>query len=188
MKRLLLILILTLSFQTLTKADDIRDFEIEGMSIGDSLLDYYNLNEIKEQTDEDLYAGTNKKFSAVNIYGVKSDLFMGLQIHHKTNDKKFKIYGIDGIFAFDEDSNYCNKKRSIILDDISDIFSSLKKLEEENVQMASERGYMDRTQFFFKNEDFIDVVCYKYNDSANPNHGRLGVVRKELDEWIVSIE
>ena len=38
MKRLLLILILTFSFQTLTKADDIRDFEIEGMSIGDSLL------------------------------------------------------------------------------------------------------------------------------------------------------
>ena len=42
MKRLLLILILTLSFQTLTKADDIRDFEIEGMSIGDSLLDFFN--------------------------------------------------------------------------------------------------------------------------------------------------
>ena len=39
MKRLLLILILTLSFQTLTKADDIRDFEIEGISIGDSALD-----------------------------------------------------------------------------------------------------------------------------------------------------
>ena len=41
MKRLLLILILTFSFQSLTKADDIRDFEIEGMSIGDSLLDYF---------------------------------------------------------------------------------------------------------------------------------------------------
>ena len=40
MKRLLLILILTFSFQSLTKADDIRDFEIEGMSVGDSLLDF----------------------------------------------------------------------------------------------------------------------------------------------------
>ena len=40
MKRLLLILILTFSFQTLTKADEIRDFEIEGISIGDSLLDF----------------------------------------------------------------------------------------------------------------------------------------------------
>ena len=46
MKRLLLILILTFSFQTLTKADDIRDFQIEGMSIGDSLLDYFSEDEI----------------------------------------------------------------------------------------------------------------------------------------------
>ena len=48
MKRLLLILILTFSFQTLTKADDIRDFEIEGMSIGDSLLDYFTNKQVKK--------------------------------------------------------------------------------------------------------------------------------------------
>ena len=47
MKRLLLILILTFSFQSWTKADDIRDFQIEGMSIGDSLLDYFNKAKIK---------------------------------------------------------------------------------------------------------------------------------------------
>ena len=49
MERLLLIIILTLSFQTLTKADDIRDFEIEGMSIGDSLLDHFNEKDIKKE-------------------------------------------------------------------------------------------------------------------------------------------
>ena len=47
MKRLLLILILTLSFQTFAKADDISDFEIEGISIGDNLLDYFSVDEIK---------------------------------------------------------------------------------------------------------------------------------------------
>ena len=44
MKRLLaylfLVLVLTFNFQSLTKADDIRDFEIEGISIGDSLLNF----------------------------------------------------------------------------------------------------------------------------------------------------
>ena len=48
MKKLLLILILTLNFQTLSKADDIREFEIEGISLGDSLLDYYSIEEINE--------------------------------------------------------------------------------------------------------------------------------------------
>ena len=46
MKRVLLILILTINFQSLSKANDIRDFEIEGMSIGDSLLDFFTEKEI----------------------------------------------------------------------------------------------------------------------------------------------
>ena len=46
MKRLLLILILTFNFQLEIKADDIRDFEIEGMSIGDSALDYFSESEL----------------------------------------------------------------------------------------------------------------------------------------------
>ena len=50
MKRLILILILTFSFQSWTKADDIRDFEIEGMSIGDSALDYFTEKEIKDKS------------------------------------------------------------------------------------------------------------------------------------------
>ena len=38
MNRLLLILVLTFSFQTLTKADDIRDFQIDGYTLEESLL------------------------------------------------------------------------------------------------------------------------------------------------------
>ena len=47
MKRLLLILILTFSFQTWTKADDISDFEIEGMSVGESLLNHISVEKIE---------------------------------------------------------------------------------------------------------------------------------------------
>ena len=37
-----------LIFQPFTKADDIRDFEIDGMSIGDSLLDHLSKKQIKK--------------------------------------------------------------------------------------------------------------------------------------------
>ena len=40
------ILILIFSFQSWTNAEDIKDFEIEGMSVGDSLLDYMSLEKI----------------------------------------------------------------------------------------------------------------------------------------------
>ena len=62
MKRLLLILILTFSLQSWTKADDIRDFEIEGISIGDSALDFFSEKDIKKNS-KPFYK--NKKYTPV---------------------------------------------------------------------------------------------------------------------------
>ena len=70
MRNFLLILILTFSFQTLTKADDIKDFEIEGMSIGDSLLDFY---------DEEKITNLEK------IDYPNSDKFYGILINRSSN-------------------------------------------------------------------------------------------------------
>ena len=40
--------LLLFTLQTPSWADDISDFQIEGMSLGDSLLDYFSEEEIKE--------------------------------------------------------------------------------------------------------------------------------------------
>ena len=48
MRFFLLVLFLVFNLQSWANADDIRDFQIEGMSIGDSLLDYFNEEKIKK--------------------------------------------------------------------------------------------------------------------------------------------
>ena len=50
MKFFFLCLVLTLSFQSLIKADDIRDFQIEEMGIGDSLLNFFTKDKITKST------------------------------------------------------------------------------------------------------------------------------------------
>ena len=62
MKRFLAILVLGLFLITPSWADDIRDFEIEGMSIGDSLLDYFNEKEINDNFYIASYYEKNEKF------------------------------------------------------------------------------------------------------------------------------
>ena len=62
MKRLLLILILTLNFHSLTCAEDVRDFQIEGMSIGDSLLDFFSKQEIRQNLMLDYYKNFPKNY------------------------------------------------------------------------------------------------------------------------------
>ena len=49
MRVFIAVLVLIFSLQSWTKADDIRDFEIEGMSIGDSLLEFASEKEIKKK-------------------------------------------------------------------------------------------------------------------------------------------
>ena len=50
MRIFLAIVILIFSLQSLIKADDIWDFQIEGMSIGDSLLNYFDENILISKT------------------------------------------------------------------------------------------------------------------------------------------
>ena len=96
MNRLILILILTLSFQPWTKADDIRDFEIEGISIGDSALDHFTKNEIIKGK-RNYYK--NNKFTDSEIFK-KSQLYHSLHINYKTGDKRFIIKGISGTIIY----------------------------------------------------------------------------------------
>ena len=60
MKILLSVLVLIFSLQSWTKADDIRDFEIESMSIGDSLLDHVS-KELILKENQNVFDGQNNK-------------------------------------------------------------------------------------------------------------------------------
>ena len=188
MNRLLLILIITLNLQSWTKANDIRDFQIEDISVGDSLLTHFTEKEIIENISYN-YEETNKKFTSVNIYNLSNN-YEFIQFHYKTNDKNYEIYSIDGVFSWDKSPEICNSKRLKINKEISNIFTNLEYYEFLNSEMSSERGFMDANEFYFTNGDFIQLSCYKYKDkySDYTNHGRVGILRKELNDWIVSIK
>ena len=85
MKRLLLIFILTFSFHTLTKADDIRDFQIEGMSVGDSLLDYMSIEKIKD-SKRNYFKDKRKYYVVARVDNLEN--YEVVDLYLKTGDKK----------------------------------------------------------------------------------------------------
>ena len=58
-------------FTTNSLAEDVSDFEIEGMSIGDSLLNYFDKDYILREFEigKDEYSWTDQKFTDVYKYG-----------------------------------------------------------------------------------------------------------------------
>ena len=116
MKRLLLILILLFSFQSLIKADDIKDFEIDDMSIGDSLLIYFSKSEIKERK-KIFYPGSDEFYGLSFLSKNSKYDYYGFIL--KKNDKKFKIYQIKGSIKLEYEN--CLIKKDSVFKEIKDI-------------------------------------------------------------------
>ena len=93
-KIIIFLLILIFSFQSWSKADDISDFQVEGMSIGDSALDYFSKKEIKKFLKT--YYLKSKKFYDRENTSSKYKTYDGVGFSFKKKDKAYKIYGING--------------------------------------------------------------------------------------------
>ena len=157
MKRLLLILILTFSFQALSKADDIRDFEIEGMSIGDSLLDFITISKIK--TLRTSYYPKSKKY--VRYYEVKnSTQYDGVDLYVLDKDKKFIIQSLSGFIEYDKNIKDCYLKKENIIKEVS---SQLRMKGDSYISnYNNDTSKSDVTDFELQNGS-IRVWCTDYS-------------------------
>ena len=75
MKTIIILFIILFNLQSFVKADDISDFEIEGISLGDSLLNFYS-KEFIEQTLKDkkkTYYYKDKKYADLILSPIKKD-------------------------------------------------------------------------------------------------------------------
>jgi hypothetical protein len=119
-----LIFILILNFQSFSKADDISDFEIEGMSINKSVLDFMSVDEVLDNTIP--YFETKRTYFITGIV-TNLKLYDQVEIYLKSNDNKFIIKSIvAGLFI--DDLDQCLKKKKEIVKDLDQIFSNIKKL------------------------------------------------------------
>ena len=90
-KRFLIILILIFNLSNLSFADDIQDLEIEGMSVGDSILDYFDLGKINK-AKEDIYCAISKKPGCSDYYSAtfwhlpKFEIYDAVRYHAKNKE------------------------------------------------------------------------------------------------------
>ena len=193
MKRLLLILILTLSFQTLSKADDIRDFEIEGISVGDNLFEHSAIiNKTKKQISNAklTFYPKSKRLAMWNIVSNNFKKYESVQFTIDPNN--FKIYRISGMI-YDLDKNECvSIQKSIIKSLEKDNPTAIKDIEDfDNLDYLDKSGesiangiYLD-----FPSGDTFGVECYLYGKTYKEkknqkNHIRVSIETKENREFL----
>ena len=173
MKKLLGIVVLGLLFiSALSYADDIRDFQIEGMSIGDSLLDFMTENEI-EMNKMNYEAEQGSKFYTINYTG-KKETYKLVEITLKKNDKKYEIYTVRGGFFID-DLTECKDKKNKIVKEIKSLFKNAIFYEGKQKHYYYKDSTQYISQFTFKpsnhESDNVRVECMIYGKKSKKKYG-----------------
>ena len=200
MKKLLLILILAISIQSFAKADDIRDFEIEGMSIGDSLLDHFSeKNIIKELNSKYVFkyksdfiriaAGTGEGFYLIKDSKKYDDIGITLRL----NDKKYIIYSLSGRIFCDDEIKDCFDSQKNITNNLKDFLGDSVKFEtweRVNPDDKTKRSKIFHNDFIFKKSNgLITVGVYNYSKSYSEktrfySHTVIAIYSEEFNNFL----
>jgi hypothetical protein len=188
MRVFIAVLVLIFSLQSWTKADDIRDFQIEGMSIGDSLLDFYTEEVIKIQTNAFKQYPKSQFFVKGQFYK-NLKIYDVLIIHYKKNDKKYKIYSVGGALDYgNKDIKECYAKMDEINNDISKMFSSIKVIKKFKTKHRGDpTGKSTFTSYYynFKSGDGIKIQCYDWSkETGFVNNLRFSIAHNEQREFL----
>ena len=173
MKKLSTYLFLILfSFSTPSFADDIRDFEIEGMSIGDSLLSFVDEEKIKKIKAITQYP--NDKFIIYNASkSMNLKIYDYVNVATKKNDKNYIITNISGAIEYQK-LDECLKLQEEIQNSIEGIFKSVDKQESNYASKQDKTGNSKvyGIQYYFKpypSNESITVNCYHMTHESNIN-------------------
>ena len=166
MRNLIIYLFLILqNISNLVYADEVRDFQIEGISIGDSLLTHLSKNEIVNEIEinKNAYRKYSDEFGEVYIFN-KFETYDRLSFLVKPHDNQYIIYFIKGSISFDEKLDQCFEKKKEIKNEFSKIFRNAKQQTKSLKYSFDPTGksvtYND--YFYLVSGDYARVGCSKY--------------------------
>ena len=148
-------------------ADDISEYEIEGISIGDSLLDYMSKEEVKD-TMSFVYERHDKNIGkdvAKVFYDKNLNVYDALYIDFKTTDNIFEILAINGTLFYEVNIKECYKKQIQLVEELKLVFKDANVKKEGPINhQAYPNGEVKKIRYsFFINKNAqsnLEIICY----------------------------
>ena len=192
MKRFLTYLFLGLLFISAPSyADDIRDFQIEEMSTGDSALNYFTEDELNE--GKEYYQNSKSKaFFLTNVYSSNFKTYDNIMFHFKDNDPAYIIHSISGAVFFEDDGiknvEECMIERNKIDKELSLLFKDLDRQEDnDNTHDADITGksMTHNITYWFAEGHNAATSCYILSKEFDgTSHLKVMVNSKDLIDWL----
>ncbi len=195
MRIFLLFLILIFSLQSWTKADDIKEFEIEGISVGDNLL---NHTDTIGRTEDFIL---NKKFLfypgskrlGLKAFSSRGNFSTYYKIQLTLDPKTHKIHRVSGFVKISNKKDCLNKQKEII-SVLENSFTKFEKFldDEFSKHPADKSGKSVANGIYLDlpSGDSASVECYIWSDEYRKEHGghednlRVTLSNKEVNDFL----
>ena len=197
MKKLLTYFFLVFfTFLTSSDAKDVTDYEINGVSIGQSLLDYLSKDEIFAEIDNNkpTYNYLTSDFGEVYLT-LSSDEYDFMSVFVKPNDKNFIIHYVSGSKEFPNKIEKCYKKQKEIELDMSKLFKNVKKYNHEVIFPWDSTGESKSkyVQLIFQSGNAITISCANFSNKVKSERNMedalsIELSLKEVEDWFVNYQ
>jgi hypothetical protein len=194
MKKIFFLITLVLTFQTPSSADDIRSFQIQGMSIGDSALDYFSESQL-ENNEQGWYNYSYREYSTSLVPG--KGIYDWLLVSYKSDDDNFILEGlVGGLEKKNYDNKECNNKLDTVALDISELFKNTAQDKKKSYELTTDasrtypftgKSIVTSLSFNFLDEGKIILACYNMDKEAKQNESFLTSVLKQNDSFRIDI-
>ena len=194
MKKIFFLIIWILTFQTQSLADNIRYFQIEGMSIGDSALDYFSESQL-ENNEQGWHNYTYNEFSTSYMPG--KGFYNWFLVTYKNDDNNFIIEGlVGGLEKKNYDNKECNNKLDDVALNISESFKNTFREEKKFYKLTADasqtypfagKSTVTSLSFNFLDGAKIILACYNMDKEAKQNESLLKSVLKQKDSFRIDV-
>ena len=194
MKKIFFLIILVLSFQSLSLADNIRYFQIEGMKIGDSALDYFSESQL-EDNEQGWHNYTYKEYSTSFMPG--KGIYSWFLVSYKNDDNNFIIEALTGgLEKKNYDNKECNNKLDVTALGISESFKNTVQEEKKFYKLTADaartypftgKSTVTSLSFNFLDGAKIILACYNVDKEAMENDSFLTSILKQKDSFRIDV-
>lgn len=193
MRFFLISLIFIFNFQSLTMSKELKNLEIEGISIGDDLLDFFSEAEIIEESFSPKlynYLKEPKKFTIVEfVYHPKLLSYESLQVIYKNTSGEYIVYAVIGKIYFKDNIEDCYSLRDNILKDIE--LDLNINFNEPKITLhpsdKNKKSKVSQSAFWLNNGDVIIAECYDWSEEMKYyDNLKINMFSNEANLWITN--
>lgn len=175
-------------FPSFCLSDSATDIKVDKYALGQSLLNYYSINQIEKMMKTKIVYKNQKDYFQISNKE-KTEKYEEFMFWIKTNDKNYTIQSLSGSISCNKEKD-CDKILKGIHDDIKASID-IEFQQSEHIHSFDNKSKFKQYAHIFTDQSRIAIQAYIWNKETKKkqnwfNDVRVGLFLPEFAKWLIN--